>query len=85
VREVLKPAGHRLIVVHVPYTLAASLAFIANAIARVRGKAPFIDPVRLRYLFASPRVEAQRFFDHTGWTPSAPIQKQVLDERAVDE
>jgi nucleoside-diphosphate-sugar epimerase len=85
VREVLKPAGYRLTVVHVPYTLAASLAFIANAIAKVRSKAPFIDPVRLRYLFASPRVEAKRFFEDTGWKPSASIQKQVLDERAVDE
>ena len=82
VREVLKPSGQRLFVIHFPYTIAASLAFLANIFGRIRGKGPLIDPVRLRYLFASPRVDAKSLFEATGWTPGAPVAKQLLDERA---
>jgi 2-alkyl-3-oxoalkanoate reductase len=85
VREVLKPQGHRLTVVHLPYTIAAALAFLANTASRIRGKGLSVDPVRLRYLFASPRVEAKRLFEAIDWAPTASIQRQLLNEGVADK
>lgn len=82
VREVVKPSGERVFVVHFPYTMAAALALFANGLFRIGRKQNRISSARIRYLFASPRVEASRLFRETGWTPDVSIQEQLRAENS---